>query len=229
VLIAVALSDEHKAGATTADGIAIAQASVQQESAWFSGSGDDMLDGGAGNDLLVGGDGFDTVVYSGNRAQYHFTIGDDNAIHVLDTANGDVDTLSGIEAAKFKDGTIDITVLQGDPAKLERVGLVFEAVLQRPADMAGLKSWASLDMSGTQLAQAVSATAEYQARYAGMSDAAFVQALYANSSLGAGAAGGMQSWQDFLGHHSRAELIAAWIGQDDVVHAQFGTHGLWLL
>jgi hypothetical protein len=226
VLIAVALSDEHRAGATTADGIAIAQASLQQESAWFSGSGDDILDGGPGSDLLVGGDGFDTVVYGGNRAQYHFTIGDDNAIHVFDTANGDVDTLSGIEAAKFKDGTIDITVLQGDPAKLGRVGLVFEAVLQRPADKAGL---ALLDMGATQLAQAVSATAEYQARYAGMNDAAFVQALYANSGLGAGAAGGMQSWQDFLGHHSRAELIAAWIGQDDVVHAQFGTHGLWLL
>ncbi|HEY1229937.1 MAG TPA: DUF4214 domain-containing protein, partial [Ramlibacter sp.] len=229
VLIAVALSDEHKAAATSADGITIAQASLQRETGWFTGSGDDILDGGPGNDLLVGGDGFDTVVYAGNRAQYHFLIGADNAIHVLDTANGDLDTLSGIEAAQFKDGTIDISVLEGDAVQLARVGLMFEAVLHRPADAAGLKWWTSLNMNTTQLAQAFTTTAEYQSHYAGMNDAAFVQALYANSGLGASAAGGMQSWQDYLGHHTRAELIAAWIGQDDVVHAQFGTNGLWLL
>lgn len=32
----------------------------------------------------------------------------------------------------------------------------------------------------------------------------------------------MQSWQSYLGQHTRAELIATWIAQDDVVHAQFG-------
>ncbi|MGZ5199356.1 MAG: Ig-like domain-containing protein [Telluria sp.] len=229
VLIAVALSDEHKAHASTADGISVGQTSVQRETAWFTGSGDDILDGGPGNDLLVGGDGVDTAVYSGNRAQYHFLIGADNAIHVLDTANGDIDTLSGIEAAKFKDGTSDISFLNGDPAQLGRVGLMFEAVLQRPADLAGLKWWTSLNLGATQLAQAFTTTAEYQSHYAGMGDAAFVQALYANSGLAAGAAGGEQSWQDYLAHHSRAELIAAWIGQDDVVHAQFGTNGLWLV
>jgi hypothetical protein len=229
VLIAVALSDEHKAAATTADGITIAQGSVQHETAWFTGSGDDVLDGGAGNDLLVGGDGTDTVVYGGNRSQYHILIGADNALHVLDTANGDLDTMSGIEAAQFKDGTVDISVLNTDPAQLERVGLMFEAVLDRAADGAGLKWWTSLNLNATQLAQAFTTTAEYQARYAGMSDAGFVHALYANSGLDASAAGGEQSWQDYLGQHSRAELIATWIGQDDVVHAQFGANGLWLL
>ncbi|GAB3470102.1 hypothetical protein GCM10027321_40080 [Massilia terrae] len=228
VLTAVALSDEHKAGATKVDGITIGQGSVRHEAGWFAGSGDDILDGGAGSDWLVGGDGFDTVVYSGNRAQYHFTIGADNQIHVLDTANGDLDTLLGIESARFKDGTIDITVLERDPAQLARVGLMYEAVLHRPADLASLASWTAQNMSATQLAQAFTASADYQSKFAGMSDAAFVQALYANSGLAASAAGGMQSWQDYLGHHSRAELIATWIGQDAVVQAQFGANGLWL-
>jgi hypothetical protein len=229
VLIAVALSDEHKAAATTADGITIAKGSVQHDTAWFSGSGDDVLNGGAGNDLLVGGDGTDTAVYSGNRSQYHILIGADNALHVLDTANGDLDTMSGIEAAQFQDGTIDVSFLNTDPAQLERVGLMFEAVLDRAADGAGLKWWTSLKLDATQLAQAFTTTAEYQAHYAGMSDAGFVQALYANSGLDASAAGGEQAWQDYLGQHTRAQLIAAWIGQDDVMHAQFDANGLWLM
>jgi hypothetical protein len=62
-----------------------------------------------------------------------------------------------------------------------------------------------------------------------MGDAAFVKALYDNSGLDAAAAGGMGAWQGYLANHTRAELIAQWIAQDSVVHAQFGTAGLWLV
>jgi hypothetical protein len=72
-------------------------------------------------------------------------------------------------------------------------------------------------------------SSEFQSHYASMNDTAFVQALYANSGLDAKAAGGEQSWEGYLASHTRAELIAAWITQDDVVHAQFGSSGLWIV
>jgi large repetitive protein len=229
VLVAVALSDEHKAAALGASGYTVAQASVKQETAWFSGSGDDRLSGGPGNDLLVGGDGVDTAVYDGKASQYRITLGSDNAIHVVDTANGDVDTLSGIEKAEFKDGTLDLAFTAANPAQLARIGMLYQAVLDRPVDAAGLNWWVSTGIDTTQLAQAIAGTAEFQSHYGGMSNAAFVQALYANSGLAAASAGGEQSWEAYLGSHTRAQLIANWITQDDVVHAQFGASGLWLV
>jgi Ca2+-binding RTX toxin-like protein len=229
VLVAVALSDEHKSGSLGAGGYTVAQASVKQETGWFAGSGDDRLSGGSGNDLLVGGDGVDTVVYDGKASQYHITLGSDNAIHVVDTANGDVDTLSGVERAEFKDGTLDIAFAAANPTQLARIGMLYQAVLHRPVDAAGLNSWVSTGMDATQLAQAIASTAEFQSHYGSMSNAAFVQALYANSGLDISAAGGEQSWEAYLGSHTRAQLIASWIMQDDVVHAQFGASGLWLV
>jgi hypothetical protein len=229
VLLLVALSDEHKAHALGADGFTIGQASLKQEAGWFAGSGDDRLVGGAGNDLLVGGDGNDTVVYDGKQAQYHFTIGRDNALHVVDTVNGDVDTIVAVESAEFKDSTFDISFLKADPALLDRVGLLYQAVLDRAADVAGLKWFLSSGMDVAHLASAFVGSSEFQSHYGGMNDAAFVQALYANSGLDTKAAGGEQSWEAYLASHTRAELIAAWITQDDVVHAQFGSSGLWIV
>jgi hypothetical protein len=229
VLLQVALSDEHKAHVSGADGLTIAQASLKQEAGWFAGSGDDRLVGGAGNDLLVGGDGNDTVVYDGKQAQYHFTIGRDNALHVVDTANGDVDTIVAVESAEFKDGTFDISFLKADPAQLGSIGLLYQAVLDRAADVAGLKWFLSSGLDAAHLASALVGSSEFQSHYASMNDTAFVQALYANSGLDAKAAGGEQSWEAYLASHTRAELIAAWITQDDVVHAQFGSSGLWIV
>ena len=63
---------------------------------------------------------------------------------------------------------------------------------------------------------------------AGATDLQFVQALYANTGLQAGAAGGMQYWEDYLDTHTRVELVGNWIGNADVTEAQFGTLGLWI-
>ncbi|GAB3430014.1 hypothetical protein GCM10027320_09770 [Massilia solisilvae] len=228
VLVAVALSDEHKGKMLAADGYTIAQGSLAQETAWFSGSGDDRLEGGTGHNLLVGGDGVDTAVYGGNQAQYHVLIGTDGLLRVADTGSDSLDTLSGIEVAEFKDGKVDLTALGKDVGQLDRVGLMFQTVFHHAAGLDALKSFLALNTDAPGMARALVATSEFQSRFGGTSDAAFVQALYANSGLDASKAGGMQSWQDYLGHHSRAELIATWIAQDDVQHAQFGNAGLWL-
>jgi hypothetical protein len=113
VLMAVAFSGEHKDKALTADGYLVAHANLTQEHGWISNSGDDRLDGGAGNDLLVGGDGFDTAVYAGRTADYEFVLGQDGLLHVVHLATGDTDILSGIEAAEFADGTLEVASLVG--------------------------------------------------------------------------------------------------------------------
>jgi Ca2+-binding RTX toxin-like protein len=229
VLLSVALSDEHRAHAALADGYQVGQATLTGERGWFGGSGDDLLTGGAGSDLLVGGDGVDTALYAGRRDGYHILLGADGLGRVADAANGDVDTLSGIESAQFLDGTLDLGFLRAAPGQLETVGLLYQAVLDRPGDLAGLNWWLGTGGNAAQLALAFTQTAEFHARFDGMGDAAFVKALYDNSGLDAAAAGGMGAWQGYLANHTRAELIAQWIAQDSVVHAQFGTAGLWLV
>jgi hypothetical protein len=225
VLVEVALSNEHKARALGADGYKIGQASVAREAAWFSGSGDDRLDGGPGSDLLVGGDGFDTAVYAGKRADYHILMGSDHLLRVVDGA--DVDTLSGIEAAEFADGTLDLRFLSS--SMVDTVGMLYQTVFDRAGGVESLQWWLAQSMNKTQLAQAFTQSAEFQARYGAMNNAAFVHALYENSGLDAAVAGGAQSWEAYLANHTRAELIAAWISNDAVIAAQFINGGLSLL
>jgi hypothetical protein len=229
VLVAIALGYEHRAAAQTADGYLIGQAALAQERGWFAGSGDDRLVGGAGNDLLVGGDGFDTAVYDGARADYRFLFGADGTLRVAHTASGDLDTLESIEAAEFADGTLDLAVLQADPAMLGTLGMLYQTLLDRAGDLAGIQWWLGCGLDQASLVQRFTDSAEFGSRFGAVSDAAFVQALYANSGLDDSAAGGKQAWEAYLSQHSRAELVAAWIEHDSVLAAQFGAQGLWLV
>ena len=231
VLLGVALSPEHRALAVTAQGYTVGSGSVAHEQGWFAASGDDRLDGGTGSDMLAGGDGADTAVYSGAQAGYRFLLGADGQLKLGDKANADIDTLSGIEAAAFSDATLDLAFLQAPQAQLEKLGLLYQAVLDRAGDVAGVRWWLergdSADSAGW--AAGFAASAEFKARYDGVSDAAFVQALYSNSGLADTAAGGVAAWQAYLAGHTRVELVGAWIAQDAVQAAQFGTDGLWLV
>jgi len=96
----------------------------QAEDVLFGGAGNDLLSGGqgrdtlvggAGNDLLYGGNGRDTAVFSDVAANYAYTRLDDGRIVVqgvsgLALADG-TDTLTGIEALRFVDRTIDSSVV----------------------------------------------------------------------------------------------------------------------
>ncbi|MBA5607060.1 DUF4347 domain-containing protein [Duganella sp. FT3S] len=229
LLADIALSAEHRALASSGPGLLIGSGTVSQEQGWIAGSGDDRLDGGAGSDLLVGGDGTDTVVYGGALSGYQFLLAADGTVKVADKASADVDTISGIELGAFSDGTVDLHFTQAATANLKTVGLLYEAVLDRAGRVAGVTWWTDQHLSAAQLAQGFAGTAEFKARYDGMDDAAFVHALYTNSGLADSAAGGGAQWTAFLASHTRAELVGAWVAQQDVVNAQFGTQGLWVV
>jgi hypothetical protein len=225
VLTAMALGAENRSAVGSADGIAIGKGQLAHETGWFAGSGDDRLDGGAGSDLLVGGDGVDTVVYAGKQADYHFLLGRDGQLHVADQASGDLDTLLGIEKGAFSDGVIDLSFTQATVGSLQTIGLMFQAVLDRPADAAGMAYWLGQHLDAAQLARGVTGSAEFKAHYGSMDDAHFVAALFANSHL----TGAQASWESYLGSHSRADLIGAWVSDPAVADAQFGGQGLWIV
>nr|WP_244627528.1 hypothetical protein [Microvirga tunisiensis] len=74
-----------------------------------SAEGNDVLTGGFGDDILDGGAGDqDKAVFSGRRADYTIIKNQDGSSTVLDNrADGDGrDTVSGIEAFQFSDGTV---------------------------------------------------------------------------------------------------------------------------
>jgi hypothetical protein len=142
---------------------------------------------------------------------------------LTNTAAGEVDTVSGIERGEFADGTLDLSFTQG--GQVQTLGLLYQAVLDRAADLPGIAWWASQNLTAAQLAGGFALSAEFRARYDSMSDIGFVQALYANSGLAADAVGGATGWIAYLEQHSRAELIGTWIGQDAVVAAQLTPTG----
>lgn len=229
VLLAIANSDEHQALWNAAKSVTVASTSVTGESGWIADGGNDRLEGGAGSDLLVGGDGTDTAVYSGKLADYKLLLTADHRVQVADVVGTDVDTLSGIDIGAFSDGNVDLRVTQASPVALETVGMLYQTVLDRPGKLAGLAWWADQDATVLQLAAGFAGTQEFTQRYGAMDNGQFVQALYANSGLDAGAAGGVQAWTSYLEGHSRVELIAAWVGNEAVLSAQFANQGLWLV
>jgi hypothetical protein len=228
MLLQLARSDEHQLLLSASGPLQVASTTLTTESGWIAGSGDDHFDGGAGSDIIVGGDGDDTIAYSGKLAQYHLLLSSDGKVQLADTANGDVDTISGIEHGAFSDGTVDLGFTQASAATLKTAGLLYQTVLDRAGDLGGMSWWAGQGGTVAQLAAGFAASTEFTQHYGAMSNADFVHALYSNTGLADNAAGGSQQWTDYLGTHTRVELIAAWVSNDAVVAAQFGSHGLIL-
>ena len=76
------------------------------------GSGNDVLQGGAGNDTLSGGSGNDIAAYTGARASY--TISAAGGGYTINGPEG-LDTLIGIESARFADQTVVLSAGGNSP------------------------------------------------------------------------------------------------------------------
>ncbi|MGO4527207.1 hypothetical protein AB4097_20405 [Microvirga sp. 2MCAF35] len=74
------------------------------------GAGADILVGGVGNDTLDGGSGEDTAEFSGNRANYTWSVNADGSYKITDTTGADgEDTLKDIRILKFADGKVALS------------------------------------------------------------------------------------------------------------------------
>ena len=178
------------------------------------GDGADILTGGPGGDMLSGGDGLDTAVYSGLFRSYAVNVTGANG-SVL-SANGSVsggregaDTLSSIEVIQFRDGKL-VFDASGVAAQVTRL---YDTVLQRAPDQAGLDMWVDqLEDRGGALKDVANGflnSAEFQAKTGRLSNADYVEFLYVNALGRASDPGGKANWIERLDNKSydRADLL----------------------
>ncbi|MBV7537633.1 DUF4214 domain-containing protein [Duganella sp. sic0402] len=213
-----------------ANGIAVGSVVLSTEQGWIAGSGDDILEGGAGNDRLVGGDGIDTVVYAGKLADYHIVLSQHGVVTIQEArAGGDIDTILQIEKGQFSDGSVDLNFTNSDTASLTRIGLLYQTVMDRAADLPGLGHWDALHLAPLDLARAFIGSAEFQSRYGTLDNAGFAALMTGNALNHAPDAASVLSWTTYLDTHSRADMVTALIGTPDVLAAQFAGAGLVLV
>ena len=88
------------------------------------GNGSDALSGGAGDDVVDGGNGQDTVMLTGRRADYDFSLRGDGSVLVRDLRDGapdGADRLISIERVQTLDGTFKIVdLISGNAAPVAR-------------------------------------------------------------------------------------------------------------
>ena len=87
---------------------------------------------------------------------------------------------------------------------------IYDTFLGRLPDKAGLAGWIHAADAGTslqQIANGFAGSPEFTQKYAGTTDAAYVQALYQNTLHRPGEAAGVSYWTDQLAQgHTRAEV-----------------------
>lgn len=228
VLTGLAWSLEHRDALSSAGGVVVASTNLAEEQGWIAGSGNDVLDGGVGSDVIVGGDGIDTVVYGAALSSYKVLLTAGGRLQVLDRSSNELDVLSGIELGQFGGATVDLGVTAAPLADLTELAGLYRAVLGRAPDLSGLQQWSKSGAQGAVLANAFITSQEFKANSAALSDAAFISLLYQNTGLQKSAAGGEGAWAAYLGQHTRAELVAAWVDNTAVSDSLFGTNGMWL-
>lgn len=188
----------------------------------LGGAAADTLNGGAGNDTLTGGDGIDTAVYSGGRRQYVAT-----STSVSGGSDGS-DTLSGIEIARFVDGTLNFDPNSG----LARTMRLYSAALGRAPDQGGLEANAAVLASiGLEaLASYFVSSPEFQARFGSLNNQQFVEQLYVFALGRQGDPAGIQSWVNALnGGASRGSIVIGFSesAENRARTADLVNQGLW--
>ena len=172
------------------------------------GNGNDVLIGGTGNDSLDGGAGRDTAMYGGLFRSYDidYLTG---AGSVAGGPEGGTDALASIEALRFREGTL---IFDLDSAA-SQVTRMYDTVLQRLPDGAGLDLWVDLLTGGggtlKQVANGFLNSAEFHAATGSLSNADYVEYLYAHALGRASDAAGKSHWVGQLdsGAADRADLL----------------------
>ena len=96
------------------------------------------------------------------------------------------------------------------------VARLYYGLLDRAPDAGGLDSFCDLVEGGMAMrgvAQMVLGSQEYAAKFAGLSDAAFVESLYDHALGRTPEAAGAQSWQAALSHGATRAEVATGITQ----------------
>ncbi|GAB2878865.1 hypothetical protein GCM10027277_55140 [Pseudoduganella ginsengisoli] len=141
-------------------------------------------------------------------------------------------TFSNAESGFTWDGGFSLNVMNGisgvdlewTPQRVEMAQL-YASLLDRAADRSGLEYWAGQMKAGQtakQIANNMYNSGEAQAKYAGLSDAAYVDAIYVNTMNHAADSGGRAYWANLLANKTltRGELAVTLM--NNVENSTFG-------
>ena len=190
------------------------------------GTGNDRLTGGQGNDALNGGDGYDVAVYEGAYRGYASARVD----AVSGGREGGNDTLSGMEAAEFVDGTLTFNA-DSDAAQLMRL---YSAAFGREPDALGFEIQLNALQAGVsieELAARFIASAEFVNSYGTLTDRQFIDRLYLNALNRDGDSAGINSWLVYLANGGTREdlmLIFAESAEHRAISWSTLAEGLWV-
>lgn len=172
--------------------------------------GDDSVDLSNGSNSVDGGTGFDSAYIGGKSTDYDVKVVN-GAVVVTNKLTGDINTIFNTEYVKFGDGHVVINVQTAEQAAIARI---YEVVLNREADAAGIKFW-STNFAPTkdgvvELATKMLASDEFTNDHgaaSSLSNLDFLKALYHNAFERDIDAGGQQFWLDQLsGGMTRGEV-----------------------
>ncbi len=181
------------------------------------GDGDDVLIGHQGNDALIGGVGIDTAAYDGVFGA--FTI-DATARSGIVLGPDGSDSLADVERLQFSNGTL--ALLDPDSADDEIVRL-YQAAFDRDPDLGGLDFWSDRVDDGLALVSVSRNfidSLEFEAVYGTeLSDAEYINQLYANVLGRPGDSEGVAFWAGLLqsGNRDRADLLLAFSESEENV------------
>jgi hypothetical protein len=224
----IALSDEHKADWQTSNGVALGGSLVQQEQGWIAGSGNDMLAGGNGNNVLVGGDGTDTAVYTDAGTNHSLSLSLTGDVSVVGQ-DGQSDVIRQIEQGQFSSGTVDLGFTEAPASTLEQIGMLYHLLLGRAGDLSGFQFWVNSSLHDASLADGFLNSPEFIANFSSLSNDAFVAQIYQNLGESAPAAADLQTWEAYLGNHTRAEMATAMSTDVHLIGTQNGPQGISLV
>jgi hypothetical protein len=173
----------------------------------YGGDGNDILTGGAGDDLLDGGAGFDRASYAGTFRSYAVEASA-VALGLQGASDDGHDTLTGVEAIAFRDGTY---VVDADSAGAQVMRL-YDTVLQRGVDEIGLDYWLDqIQDKGATLSTVAAGllnSVEFQSATGSLSNTAFVDYVYQHALGRAPDVGGSMFWTAQLdGGVSRSSML----------------------
>lgn len=173
------------------------------------GDGDDIIFGGAGEDLLRGGAGDDVLSGAAlDRGEWSIRLAGDGRIFAVFTPMAGLGPSVEYDFDQLVED-VPWAGLRGIAAgRLQAITALYDAMGRVP-DLDGLIAWGSSGLSLAAIADAFLASAEGQAVFGGLGNAAFVSRLYERILDRAPDQGGLEAWTSVLasGAMTRAQAL----------------------
>ena len=182
----------------------------------------DTLSSSRGNDTIDGGAGIDTVLVNGSISNYSITKTATGVTLVDKTGLDGTDTLTNIEAIKFSDRTINLTVqakaVSAPQADVTRLVELYTAFFNRVPDADGMSFWIDEMKAGKTTNQVAEAFYNAGVNYSSltgfsstMTNADFINVIYKNvlGRKDGADAGGLSFWETEItsGRATRGTLV----------------------